>query len=91
MYRIPLPGELSAVEQLRAGRRELLGTSFEHFERECTARSNAQAWWFRPRVWILPRKDVVVAAATFSSYVLATGNTRDFTDCGIELVNPFDQ
>ena len=34
MYRIPLPGQLPAVEQLRAGRYELLATSFEHFERE---------------------------------------------------------
>ena len=33
MYRIPLPGELSAVQQLRAGRHELLGTTFEEFER----------------------------------------------------------
>ncbi len=33
MYRIPLPGELPAVEQLRAGRYDLLGTSFEQFER----------------------------------------------------------
>ena len=33
MYRIPLPGELPAVEQLRAGRYDLLGTSFAQFER----------------------------------------------------------
>jgi spermidine dehydrogenase len=33
MYRIPLPGELPAGEQFRAGRYDLLGTSFEQFER----------------------------------------------------------
>ncbi len=33
MYRIPLPGELSPGEQFRAGRYDLLGTSFELFER----------------------------------------------------------
>lgn len=33
MYRIPLPGELPAGEQFRAGRYDLLGTSFETFER----------------------------------------------------------
>ncbi|MCZ6644307.1 MAG: FAD-dependent oxidoreductase [Gammaproteobacteria bacterium] len=41
MYRIPLPGELPAVEQLRAGRHDLLGTSFEHFEREIRAQLGA--------------------------------------------------
>ena len=34
MYRIPLPGELSAVEQLREGRYDLEDTSFEKFERK---------------------------------------------------------
>ena len=34
MYRIPLPGELPVVKQLRAGRYDLLGTSFEQFERK---------------------------------------------------------
>jgi spermidine dehydrogenase len=34
MYRIPLSGESSAVEQYREGRYELLETSFEDFERE---------------------------------------------------------
>jgi spermidine dehydrogenase len=33
MYRIPLPGELPAGEQFRAGRYDLLVTSFEQFER----------------------------------------------------------
>jgi len=33
LYRIPLPGELPAGEQFRAGRLELLGTSFEQLER----------------------------------------------------------
>ena len=33
MYRIPLPGGLPRGEQYRAGRYELLGTSFEQFER----------------------------------------------------------
>ena len=33
MYRIPLPGGLPAGEQFRAGRYDLLGTSFEQFER----------------------------------------------------------
>jgi spermidine dehydrogenase len=33
MYRIPLPGKLSAVQQLRVGRYDLLATSFERFER----------------------------------------------------------
>ena len=33
MYRIPLSGEGHAAEQFRAGRYELLGTSFEEFER----------------------------------------------------------
>ncbi len=32
MYRIPLPGELPAGEQFRAGRYDLLSTSFEQFE-----------------------------------------------------------
>ena len=33
MYRIPLPGGQPAAEQFRAGRHELLGTTFETFER----------------------------------------------------------
>jgi spermidine dehydrogenase len=33
MYRIPLSGEGHAAEQFRAGRHELLATSFETFER----------------------------------------------------------
>lgn len=33
MYRIPLPGKLPPGEQFRAGRYELLGTSFEQYER----------------------------------------------------------
>ena len=33
MYRIPLPGKLPAVQQFRVGRYDLLGTSFEQFER----------------------------------------------------------
>ncbi len=33
MYRIPLPGEGHAAEQFREGRYELLGTTFEKFER----------------------------------------------------------
>jgi spermidine dehydrogenase len=37
MYRIPLPGDLSAGEQFRAGRYDLLGTSFETFERNIRA------------------------------------------------------
>jgi spermidine dehydrogenase len=37
MYRIPLPGGLSAGEQFRAGRYDLLGTSFETFERNIRA------------------------------------------------------
>ena len=41
MYRIPLPGELPAVEQLRAGRYDLLGTSFEQFERNIRAQLGA--------------------------------------------------
>lgn len=41
MYRIPLPGELPAVAQLRAGRYELLGTSFEQFERKLRAQLGA--------------------------------------------------
>lgn len=34
MYRIPLPGEGSGVEQFRAGRYDLLGTSFATFEQQ---------------------------------------------------------
>ncbi len=41
MYRIPLPGELPAGEQFRAGRHELLGTSFEQFERNIRAQLGA--------------------------------------------------
>lgn len=33
MYRIPLPGEGDAADRFRLGRHELLGTSFETFER----------------------------------------------------------
>jgi spermidine dehydrogenase len=34
LYRIPFDSRLPAYEQARAGRHELLATSFEHFERE---------------------------------------------------------
>ena len=33
LYRIPLPGGMPAVDQFRAGRYELLGTTFETYER----------------------------------------------------------
>ena len=41
MYRIPLPGELAADEQFRQGRHDLLGTSFEVFERNIRAQLGA--------------------------------------------------
>ncbi len=41
MYRIPLPGDLPAGDQFRAGRHELLGTSFEQFERNIRAQLGA--------------------------------------------------
>ncbi len=41
MYRIPLPGELPAGEQFRAGRYDLLHTSFEKFERNIRAQLGA--------------------------------------------------
>ena len=41
MYRIPLRGELSAGEQFTAGRYDLLGTTFETFERNIRAQLGA--------------------------------------------------
>jgi spermidine dehydrogenase len=41
MYRIPLPGELAPVEQFLAGRRELLATPFQTFERNIRQQLNA--------------------------------------------------
>ncbi len=41
MYRIPLPGDMPAGDQFRAGRHELLGTSFEQFERNIRAQLGA--------------------------------------------------
>ncbi len=41
MYRIPLPGKGSGAEQFRAGRYELLGTSFETFERNIRSQLGA--------------------------------------------------